>query len=109
PGPGKESGKREFAGKGRPAAAAEAAVTGVEPSYRRAGSGGSSGGSGTWSKIGSIALSSIQRAAEVIVGGPSPKEASEQEELQKRAEAERTRNAVSVFLSARGASAEDQE
>ncbi|CAM9227254.1 unnamed protein product, partial [Ectocarpus sp. 4 AP-2014] len=76
-GPGKDSGKTEPAGKGRPEAAAEAA-TGVEPRYRRTGSGGSSGGgSGTWSKIGSIALSSIQRAAEVIVGGAPPKDASE--------------------------------
>ncbi|CAB1101471.1 unnamed protein product [Ectocarpus sp. CCAP 1310/34] len=110
-GPGKDSGKGEPAGKGGSEAAAEAA-TGEEPRYRGTGSGGSSGGGGgggAWSKIGSIALSSIQRAAEVIVGGGPPKDASEEEELQKRAEVERTRNAVSVFLSARGASAEDQE
>ena len=106
------SGRRGSAGKGRTAGAAPANESG---GHKRSNAGlgggaggaggggssaGSSAGSGAWSKI----ASSIQRAAEAIVG--VSKEDGE-EEQQHRTERERTRNAVTAFLSS--TRREDQE
>lgn len=106
------SGRRGSAGKGRTAGAAPANESG---GHKRSNAGlgggaggaggggssaGSSAGSGAWSKI----ASSIQRAAEAIVG--VSKEDGE-EEQQHRTEVERTRNAVTAFLSS--TRREDQE
>ena len=99
------SGRRGSAGKGRAAGAAGTNESGG--GHRRpsagggaGGSAGTSAGSGAWSKF----ASSIQRAAEAIVG--VAKEDGE-EEQQHRTEVERTRNAVTAFLSS--SRTQDQE
>lgn len=95
------SGRRGSAGKGRVGAAASNESGGHKRSSAGGGGGaGGSTGSGAWSKI----ANSIQRAAEAIVG--VSKEAGE-EEQQHRTEIDRTRNAVTAFLSS--SRSQDQE
>lgn len=100
------SGRRVSAGKGRTAAAAAVAANESGHKQLSAGGGGGGaggvGGSGAWSKI----ASSIQRAAEAIVG--VSKEPGE-EEQQHRTEIDRTRNAVTAFLSSSSSRSQDQE
>lgn len=76
----------------------------------RGGVGGAgSGANGTWSRIGSMAMQSIQRAAEAIAG--IQKEPNEEDERrERRVEIERTREVASAFLtSSRKHTAGDQE
>eukprot|EP00903_Cladosiphon_okamuranus_P009378 g8942.t1 len=99
------SGRRGSVGKGRTATATAAGIN-ESGGHKRSSPGGGGGGggisanTGAWSKI----ASSFQRAAEAIVG--VSKEDGE-EEQQHRTEVDRTRTAVTAFLSS--SRTQDQE
>lgn len=94
------SGRRGSAGKGKTAAAGIGESGGNKRSSAGGGGASTLAGGGAWSKI----ASSIQRAAEAIVG--VSKEDGE-EEQQHRTAVDQTRNAVTVFLSS--SRSQDQE